>query len=136
MERHPQDSDRFQFPFEKLEVHRLALELMPVIRSILTSLPRGYGDLKHHMHRSARSIHLNIAEGSGKRQPGHKASRYDTARASANECASSIAEARILQIGDQTLLTGADARLRRITAMLTGLINRWSADPGADASPE
>ena len=116
----------YRFPFERLEVHRLALELMPLIREILASLPRGYGDLKHQMHRSARSVHLNTAEGSGRRKPGHKVSRYDTARASANECASAIAEAKMLGIGDQRKLGEADARLRQIAAMLTGLINRWT----------
>ena len=116
----------YRFPFEQLEVHRLALELMPLIRDILASLPRGYGDLKHQMHRSARSIHLNTAEGSGRRKPGHKVNRYDTARASANECASAIAEARMLGIGDRKKLEEADARLRQIAAMLTGLINRWT----------
>jgi four helix bundle protein len=116
----------YVFPFERLEVHRLALELMPVIRAVTDSFPRGYGDLKDHIHRSGRSIHLNIAEGSGRRRPGNKVSRYDTARASANECASGIAEALAAGIGDRKLLEEADARLRQIAAMLTGLINRWS----------
>lgn len=118
----------YRFPFERLEVHRLALELMPLIRDIIASLPRGYGDLKQQMHRSARSIHLNTAEGSGRRKPGNKANRYDTARASANECASAVTEARLLGIGDKEKLKEADARLRQIAAMLTGLINRWTAE--------
>ena len=121
-------ADVYRFPFERLEVHRLALELMPIVRDILASLPRGSGDLKRHMERSARSIHLNIAEGSGKRRPGHKASRYDTARASANECASAAAEAVILEIGDRGRLDEADARLRQIAAMLTALITRWAPE--------
>ncbi len=109
------------FEFEKLEVHALSLKLLPVI----AQLPRGSGDLKDHLHRSARSIHLNIAEGSGKYRGGAKAERYRTARASANECASAVEEIRLFELADRKTLDEARSLLDRVCAMLTKLIVRW-----------
>lgn len=113
------------FEFEKLEVHALALALIPIVARIAKQFPRGFGDLKDHLQRSARSIHLNIAEGSGKYRGGAKAERYATARASANECASALAEARLLDLADRATLDEARALLNRICSMLTKLIIHW-----------
>lgn len=79
--------DESEFPFERLEVFQLAMQLAPIIQAIVRRLPPGFGDLRDHIRRSERSIRLNISEGSGKRPARMKAARYDTARASANECA-------------------------------------------------
>jgi four helix bundle protein len=117
------------FEFEKLEVYRLAIDLMVVIARVLRQLPRGYGDLGDHLHRSGRSIHLNIAEGSGKYSGRAKAQRYGTARASANECAAAIEEARLFDLADRKSLDEARDLLNRICGMLTRLIIRWEQRP-------
>lgn len=119
-----------QFEFERLEVHKLALRLMPIVRRIAGQLPRGFGDLGNHLVRSARSIHLNIAEGAGKYRAGAKAERYVTARASANECASAIEEARLFRLASERELNEARDLLKRITPMLTRLIVRWDPKRG------
>lgn len=84
-----------EFEFERLEVRKLALQLMPLVRGIASDFPRGFGDLGSHRVRSARSIHLNIAGGSGKYRAGAKT------------------------VDDATAL------LKRIAPMLTKLILRW-----------
>lgn len=120
--------DDSEFPFERLEVFQLAMQLAPIIQAIVSRLPPGYGDLRDHIRRSERSIRLNISEGSGKRPARMKAARYDTARASANECAAAIAEVRLFRLADERQINEADALLRRITRMLTRLIQRWDAE--------
>ncbi len=118
-----------EYPFEKLDAYRVAMQLMDVARQISVRLPSGYADLRDHLLRSARSIHLNIAEGSGHRSPGNKAQRYDSARASANECASAIREIRLFGLVERRLLDRADSLLHRLTIMLTRLVERWRARP-------
>lgn len=113
------------FPFEKLEVYQLAVRLAGVVREILEQIPPGHSDLCNHLGRSERSIRLNTAEGSGRRPAAQKVHRYDTARASANECAAALAEVRVFELAERRLVDEADALLRRITKMLTRLIQRW-----------
>jgi four helix bundle protein len=114
-----------KFPFEELDAHKVAMQLMAVVARIAAALPRGYGDLRSHLKSSARSVHLNIAEGSGSEEPGTKASRYGDARGSANECASALREARILGLAERRLLNEADNYLHRLGMMLTRLIQYW-----------
>jgi four helix bundle protein len=118
-------TDPEKYPFEDLDVHKVAMQLMGVVSTIAAGLPRGNGDLAAHLKSSARSIHLNIAEGSGSEDPGTKATRYASARGSANECASAMREIRMLHLADRPLINQADNYLHRIGMMLTRLIQHW-----------
>lgn len=116
-----------EYPFEKLDAHRVAMQMMRVVREIAWQLPVGYADLRHQLLRSARSVHLNIAEGSAHKRPGNKVQRYDGARASAAECASAIREIRLFDLVRRPLLDRADGYLHRLGSMLTRLIEYWDA---------
>jgi four helix bundle protein len=121
----PSMTDPERFPFEELDAHKVAMQLMEVVTRIADRLPRGNSDLRAHLVTSARSIHLNIAEGSGSEEPGTKASRYGSARGSANECASGLREVRMFRLADPRLLNQADNYLHRLGMMLTRLIQYW-----------
>jgi four helix bundle protein len=101
-------TDPEKYPFEELHAHKVAMLLMGVVTTIVAGLPRGNGDLGAHLKSSARSIHLNIAEGSGSEEPGTKAARYASARGSANECASAMREIRMRRLADRPLINQAD----------------------------
>jgi four helix bundle protein len=122
-------TDPYQFPFERLDVYRVAMELMGIVAKITEQLPKGNGDLRFHITRSARSIHLNIAEACGSRKAGVKANRYETARGSAAECASGLREVRMFGLAERRLINEADNRLHRLGLMLTRLIEYWIDAP-------
>ena len=117
--------DNIEYPFEKLDAYGVAMQLMVVVREIANTLPPGFSDLRDHLVRSARSVHLNTAEGSGHLRPGNKAQRY-SARASANECAFALREIRLFDLADQALVAKADALLQRLSTMLTRLVEYWT----------
>ncbi len=114
-----------RFEFEKLQVHARSLDLLGLVREVCAQLPRGCADLRDQALRSARSVHLNIAEGAGKYRPGAKAERYVTARASANECAAALTEIRLFDLADRKKVDEALVMADRVCAMLTALLRRW-----------
>jgi four helix bundle protein len=118
--------DPYKYPFERLEAYRVALSLMVVIGRITNQLPRGHGDIRDQTRRSARSAHLNIAEAVGSLKPGTKASRFETARASAFECAACLREIGLSGLAEPADLNEAHTLLHRLTLMLTRLITYWS----------
>lgn len=116
-----------EFEFQKLEVYQLAMKLKPLIASIEKQLPRGCGDLRHHVVRAERSMRLNIAEGAGKHRPGGKTERFRTARGSANECAAGLDEIRQFDLAPRRETLEALQLCHRIIAMLTKLILYWES---------
>jgi four helix bundle protein len=75
------------FDHEKLEVYRIAIEMVGVTDRIVEQLPRGRGKLADQLSRAAISVPLNIAEGAGLYAPGEKQRAYRISRGSAMECA-------------------------------------------------
>jgi four helix bundle protein len=60
-------TDRFGFPFEKLEVWQLAVDLADFVIGILESLPKNkYLRLIGQMEAAVSSVAQNIAEGKGR----------------------------------------------------------------------
>jgi four helix bundle protein len=60
-------ADEFRFPFEKLEVWHLAVDLAETVLSLLEAFPRNkYSRLVGQMEAAASSIAQNIAEGKGR----------------------------------------------------------------------
>ena len=59
--------EEFKFPFEKLEVWRLAVDLADYVLDILDSLPPGkYSRVVGQMEAAVTSVPQNIAEGKGR----------------------------------------------------------------------
>lgn len=73
------------FIFEKLDVYRLALEFAKAIHSVTKNV---YGKFfwTDQINRAALSIVLNIAEGSGRKNPKEKKNFYNIAKGSVFEC--------------------------------------------------
>lgn len=60
-------ADEFRFPFEKLEVWHLAVDLAETVLSLLEAFPQNkYSRLVGQMEAAASSIAQNIAEGKGR----------------------------------------------------------------------
>jgi len=60
-------ADEFRFPFEKLEVWHLAVDLTETVLSLLEAFPQNkYSRLVGQMEAAASSIAQNIAEGKGR----------------------------------------------------------------------
>ena len=86
----------------KLDVYRRAIELLALAVSILSSLPKGNGDLADQLRRASLSVSLNIAEGAGKTTLSDKRK-----------------PAEILKIVDPNVVARGNALLARVVAMLT-----------------
>jgi four helix bundle protein len=84
------------------------------------------GDVRDQLDRASTSIALNIAEGNGQFSPKDRCKFFDTARASALECAAAL---DILvakrKVTPDRILPGKE-RLQGIVRMLMGLIKRNS----------
>jgi four helix bundle protein len=115
----------FWFDHEKLEVYREAIALIAWLSELLETQER-LGDVWDQLDRASTSIALNIAEGNGKFSPKDRCKFFDTARASALECAAGL---DILvakrKVTPDRILPGKE-RLQGIVRMLMGLIKRNS----------
>ena len=75
------------FDHERLDVYRVALDLLVLTDDTIEHLPRGRSHLADQLSRAATSIVLNIAEGAGKYSKADKRRYYVTAIGSATESA-------------------------------------------------
>ena len=118
-------SHEFWFDHEKLEVYREAIALIAWLSELLETLGR-VGDVRDQLDRASTSIALNIAEGNGKFSPKDRCKFFDTAHASALECAAGldILVAKRKVTPDQS--RPGKERLQGIVRMLMGLLKRNS----------
>jgi four helix bundle protein len=118
-------SHEFWFDHEKLEVYREAIALIAWLSERLETLER-LGDVRDQLDRASTSIALNIAEGNGKFSPRDRCKFFDTAHASALECAAGL---DILvakrKVTPEPIRLGKES-LQGIVRMLMGLIKRNS----------
>src|SRR4051812_16105668 len=114
-----------ELPFERLDVYRVATELLELVARLGTM--RGHGDLQDQLERAATSIVLNCAEACGKDGPDRR--RYFTiARGSALESAAALKVLLALgAIADEDHSAGRQLCVR-LYAMLTRLSGK-SARP-------
>jgi four helix bundle protein len=116
------------FDHEKLAVYQDAINFVAWLTELLDTAGR-LGDLKDQLERASSSIPLNIAEGNGKYAVKDRCRFFDTAHASALECAAGLdvivarGKATPEQIG------AGKERLQTIVRMLMGLIKRNSVRP-------
>jgi four helix bundle protein len=118
-------SHEFWFDHEKLEVYREAIALIAWLSELLETLER-LGDVRDQLDRASTSIALNIAEGNGKFSLKDRCKFFDTAHASALECAAGL---DILvakrKVTPEQIRLGKES-LQGIVRMLMGLIKRNS----------
>ena len=118
-------SHEFWFDHEKLEVYREAIALIAWLSELLETLER-LGDVRDQLDRASTSIALNIAEGNGKFSLRDRCKFFDTAHASALECAAGL---DILvakrKVTPEQIRLGKEG-LQGIVRMLMGLIKRNS----------
>ncbi len=110
--------------FERLEVFKVAVEVVAVLDEVAERLPDGRGYMRDQLRRAANSIPLNIAEGAGEFAPAEKARFYRMARRSATECAGQILVCRRLGLLEAARSEEALDVLRRVIAMLVTLVRR------------
>ena len=72
-----------------LEIHGVMLEVVGLLRPVLEQIGRFDGDLESHARRSATSVVLNVAEGSGARGK-NRGARYSIALSEARETMSCL----------------------------------------------
>ena len=77
------------FDHEKLEVYRSSITLIAWLADYLDAMAR-VGDIKDQLDRASISVPLNIAEGNGKYARKDRCRYFDTAQASALECAAAL----------------------------------------------
>lgn len=116
----------YQFSHHRLDVYRLALEVLREVHDITRRVPRGYRSFADQLLRASGETVALIGEGANRFTAGQKRQRFSEARGEAGEVA-----VHIETICAMKLISGddADAVLRksdRVCAMLTRLIQRHS----------
>jgi four helix bundle protein len=109
-----------ELPFERLDVYRVAMELMELV--VAMGAVKGAGDECDQLRRSAMSIVHNIAEACGRDGPDRKR-MFMIARGSALECAASLRILRAFGISPVVYEEGR-ALAGRIYAMLSRLTGK------------
>jgi four helix bundle protein len=107
---------------ERLDVYQLALELCALALRVAAQLPRGHAHLADQLRRSATSIPLNIAEGTGKVSSGERAQCHRVARGEAMECGAALDVIRLLGCVAAEEIDRGKELATRIVAMLTRMI--------------
>ena len=119
-------TNEYRFPHEYLDVYRLALELSNKACQLADTIPRGRRKLADHLVRAGTSVPLLIAEGANRVTNADKSHKFTEARSEAAECGAAAEVAIAQKIGDQGLAQELLSLSRRIGAMLTGLIGKYS----------
>ena len=106
------------FDHERLDVYKVAIELIVLIDEVVDGLPKGRAYLADQLQRAGSSIPLNIAEGAGEYSNNEKIRFYRMAKRSATECASIFDICRRLKLVDEEKYLKGREFLIRITSML------------------
>jgi four helix bundle protein len=109
------------FPHERLDAYRVARSFYALVGT-LRRLPRGPGQLGDHLERASAGVVLQIVEAASRRAPRDQAHLFTIARGSVAECAAVIELALLRGLIEPAVAEQATALLRRLGAMLTGLI--------------
>lgn len=118
------EEEDFKFDFEKLEVYQLALEFLSELFKVYRKLPKDLQySIGNNFIRAGLSISNNLAEGSGKKSKKEKARYYSTSLDSTRECISMINVLLREKLIDKETYLILRQKGKRITSMISGLIN-------------
>ena len=129
-------SNMVVFDHEKLEVYRTAVEYADAADGIAAGLKPGNAHIRDQLRRASDSIVNNVAEGAGEFQPGEKARFYRIALRSCTECAATLHTCQRRAIADLEAVEAARTLLKRITQMLTRLVQSVSSRSDRDRDPD
>lgn len=113
------------FDHEKLDVYKVALEVVTLMDTVVESLPRGKSHLGDQLQRAGTSIVLNIAEGSGEYSGNEKNRFYRMAKRSGTECAAVIEICQRLGFIENELYEEIRLLLVRIVSMLIKMTHKF-----------
>lgn len=117
------------FDHERMEINGVIRELRREVAGILREVPPGNWESKDNAERSVKSIGRNFAEGAGRWLLADKINRYQIARGSATEGATSLDELVDFGLVSPDRVQRAKDLLWRITSMLTGMIRSLESLP-------
>ena len=115
----------YAFSHQRLDVHRVALEMVRRSRELADRVPRGYRSFADQLLRAAGQTVLLIGEGANRYTSGQKRQRYTEARGEAGEVASCLELLATLRLAPQTEAHELIHLAGRVAAMLTRLIQRY-----------
>ena len=120
------ETPRPDYPFghQKLDVHRVALEMARRCRELADRVPRGYRTFADQLLRAAGQTVLLIGEGANRYTAGQKRQRYTEARGESGEVASCVELLATLRLAPQDEANEIMHLAGRVAAMLTRLIQR------------
>jgi four helix bundle protein len=116
-----QSGEEVWFGHERLDVYREAIGFIAWL-TILLEEGAGTGDIKDQLERASSSISLNIAEGNGKYSVKDRCRFFDTAHASALECAAALDVLVARKRVSHERIRAGKQSLQGIVRMIMGLI--------------
>ena len=123
---------------ERLDVYQLQLRFIrwvtPLIEDVQQESPGKSSEVRRQLDRASLSALLNIAEGNGKRQQRTRAKFFDDARGSASECAACLDALVAKGLRSNQQVAEGKEMLKRVSAMLTRLIQRFDVDSSSSSS--
>ena len=114
------------FSYERLDVYRVAREVCEMVLQIAARVPPEGEDLKRQWLRACNALCSNIAEAAQETQPAEKARIYRIARREAGEVNSCNADVLVRGYMSQAEHDALSTRTNRVSAMLWGLIKRFT----------
>jgi len=114
----------YPFSHQRLDVHRVALEMARRSREVADRVPRGYRTFADQLLRAAGQTVLLIGEGANRYTAGQKRQRYTEARGETGEVASCLELLATLRLAPQIEADEIIHLAGRVAAMLTRLIQR------------
>ncbi len=115
------------FDHEKLVVYHESLKVVAYVADILPRISKGLS-VHSQLDRASTSIPLNIAEGSEKWTPPDRCRYYDSARASALECAACPDVLVVRKEFTKEDVQECKDSLIKVVSMLVGLVKSISPD--------
>jgi four helix bundle protein len=110
------------FLHEKLHAYQAALRFGEHVYTVCQRKGGIRASLKDQLERATESIVLNIAEGNGKKSAAERRRFFESARASAFECAAIVDLLRIQSIITTDHASEMKLLLQRTASMLSGLM--------------
>jgi len=118
------ETRHYPFAHQRLDVHRVGIEMARRSRQLADRVPRGYRSFADQLLRAAGQTVLLIGEGANRYTSGQKRQRYSEARGEAGEVASAVELLATLRLVPQREADEVIHLAGRVAAMLTRLIQR------------